>query len=189
MRTNHRGEDVFLYRLRTTPEGARRLFMVYLERINELADHPEWYHLLKNSCTINIGAMRISPAEPDRLISATCSMAGSIATCTTPAGWTRPCRSQSYAGSPGSTRPRLEADQDPDFSARHLRIVTGPIAKSKAPIRQAPGNKQIALSNRSPRGKSPSKDMMSASSAPPKAVSTGATGSRSPSNVPPEFPG
>ena len=32
----------------------RALFLVYLERINELADRPEWYHLLKNSCTINI---------------------------------------------------------------------------------------------------------------------------------------
>ena len=45
---------VFLYRLRTSPEVARRLFLVYLERINELADHPEFYHLFSNSCTINI---------------------------------------------------------------------------------------------------------------------------------------
>ena len=29
-------------------------FQVYLERINELADRPEFYHLLSNSCTINI---------------------------------------------------------------------------------------------------------------------------------------
>src|SRR4029450_10592277 len=28
--------------------------MVSLERINELADRPEFYHLLTNSCTINI---------------------------------------------------------------------------------------------------------------------------------------
>jgi hypothetical protein len=28
--------------------------MIYLERINELADRPEFYHLLSNSCTINI---------------------------------------------------------------------------------------------------------------------------------------
>ena len=28
--------------------------MVYLKRINELADQPEFYHLLSNSCTINI---------------------------------------------------------------------------------------------------------------------------------------
>jgi hypothetical protein len=54
VRTNHRGEDVFLYPIRTSPEWARRLFLVYLERINELDDRPEFYHLLKNSCTINI---------------------------------------------------------------------------------------------------------------------------------------
>ena len=36
------------------PRPARRLLLVYLARINELADRPEWYHLLTNSCTINI---------------------------------------------------------------------------------------------------------------------------------------
>jgi len=35
-------------------EKVRELLLVYLERINELADRPEWYHLLSNSCTINI---------------------------------------------------------------------------------------------------------------------------------------
>jgi hypothetical protein len=54
VRTDYRNEDVFLYRLRTSPEVARRLFLVYLERINELADRPEFYHLLSNSCTVNI---------------------------------------------------------------------------------------------------------------------------------------
>jgi Domain of unknown function (DUF4105) len=54
VRTNYRNEDVFLYRIRTSVELARRLFLVYLERINELADQPEFYHLLSNSCTINI---------------------------------------------------------------------------------------------------------------------------------------
>ena len=54
VRANHRGEPVYLYRLNTSAEDARRLLMVYLERINELADHPEFYHLLTNSCTINI---------------------------------------------------------------------------------------------------------------------------------------
>jgi hypothetical protein len=54
VRANHRGEPVYLYRLNTSPDDARRLLMVYLARINELADHPEFYHLLTNSCTINI---------------------------------------------------------------------------------------------------------------------------------------
>ena len=54
VRTNYRNEDVFLYHLRVPRENARQLLSIYLERINELADRPEWYHLLSNSCTINI---------------------------------------------------------------------------------------------------------------------------------------
>jgi hypothetical protein len=54
VRTNHRRETVYLYRLNSSPEDARRLLLVYLTRINELANRPEFYHLLSNSCTINI---------------------------------------------------------------------------------------------------------------------------------------
>jgi len=54
LRTNYRNEEVYLYHLNISREAARRLFLVYVERINELHDHPEWYHLLSNSCTINI---------------------------------------------------------------------------------------------------------------------------------------
>lgn len=54
VRTNFRGEEVFLYPIRISPEAARRLFLVYVDRINELADQPEFYNLLSNSCTINI---------------------------------------------------------------------------------------------------------------------------------------
>jgi uncharacterized protein DUF4105 len=54
VRTNHRGETVYLYRLNASPDKVRELLLVYLERINELADRPEFYHLLSNSCTINI---------------------------------------------------------------------------------------------------------------------------------------
>src|SRR5262252_7544774 len=54
LRAIHRREAVYLYRLNTSPEDTRRLLMVYLTRINELADRPEFYNLLTNSCTINI---------------------------------------------------------------------------------------------------------------------------------------
>ena len=53
-RASHRDEEVFIYPLRTEPEGVRRLLRVYLERINEIYDRAEFYHLLKNNCTINI---------------------------------------------------------------------------------------------------------------------------------------
>jgi hypothetical protein len=54
VRTNYRREPVYLYRLNTSADDARRLLLVYLGRINQLADHPEFYNLLTNSCTINI---------------------------------------------------------------------------------------------------------------------------------------
>jgi hypothetical protein len=54
VRTNHRGETTYLYRLNASLAEERELLRIYLERINQLADKPEWYHLLSNSCTINI---------------------------------------------------------------------------------------------------------------------------------------
>jgi hypothetical protein len=54
VRTNYRKETVYLYRLSSSLDKERELLMVYLKRINELADRPEFYHLLSNSCTINI---------------------------------------------------------------------------------------------------------------------------------------
>ncbi len=54
VRTNFRGENVYLYRIQTSPERVRQLFRVYLDRMNQLADRPEFYRLLSNSCTINI---------------------------------------------------------------------------------------------------------------------------------------
>lgn len=53
-RASHRNEQVYCYRIRAHPERVRQLLELYLERINDLADRPEWYHLLSNSCTINI---------------------------------------------------------------------------------------------------------------------------------------
>jgi hypothetical protein len=54
VRTNYRHEDVYMYRIRSSPEPARRLLGIYLARINELANHSEFYHLLSNSCTVSV---------------------------------------------------------------------------------------------------------------------------------------
>jgi hypothetical protein len=54
VRTNYRHEEVYLYRIQMSPERARRLFLVYLDRINQLAEQPEFYRLLSNNCTVNI---------------------------------------------------------------------------------------------------------------------------------------
>ena len=67
LRTNFRHEDVYMYHIRTTPERARRLFRVYLQRINELYARPEFYHLLTNSCTINIVSYARIAGKPWRI--------------------------------------------------------------------------------------------------------------------------
>jgi hypothetical protein len=54
VRAIHRNEAVYLYRLNTSAADARSLLLIYLKRINEIADRPEWYHLLSNNCTLNI---------------------------------------------------------------------------------------------------------------------------------------
>ncbi|HET9700387.1 MAG TPA: DUF4105 domain-containing protein [Burkholderiales bacterium] len=54
VRTNHRGEQVFLYRLRMPPERARALLVHYLEEVNRLARKPAWYNALTQSCTTTI---------------------------------------------------------------------------------------------------------------------------------------
>jgi len=66
VRTDHRHEDVYMYRIRTSAENARRLFRIYLARINELADRPEFYHLLSNSCTVNIVRYARAAGKPPR---------------------------------------------------------------------------------------------------------------------------
>ena len=54
VRAIHRQETVYLYHLNSSLADVRQLLLIYLARINELADRPEFYNLFTNSCTINI---------------------------------------------------------------------------------------------------------------------------------------
>ena len=67
VRTNFRHEDVFLYPLNVSPENARALFLIYLDRINQLADRPEFYNLLVSNCTLNIVRYARLVGKPTRL--------------------------------------------------------------------------------------------------------------------------
>jgi uncharacterized protein DUF4105 len=53
-RTNYRGEQVYLYRMRVSAEQARALLVDYLDEVNQLADHPQWYNALTQNCTTTI---------------------------------------------------------------------------------------------------------------------------------------
>lgn len=56
VRTDYRNppEDVYLFRLRMDPARARRLFMSYVEKINQLRETPEWYNTAATNCTTNV---------------------------------------------------------------------------------------------------------------------------------------
>ncbi len=54
LRTNYRGEEVYLYPLDATVETARELLVNYIARINELARKPTWYNAATHNCTTTI---------------------------------------------------------------------------------------------------------------------------------------
>jgi len=54
LRTNYRGEDVYLYRLDVAPADAALLLRRYLEAVNGLREHPQWYNALTQNCTTAI---------------------------------------------------------------------------------------------------------------------------------------
>ncbi len=66
LRAAHRGEQVFLYRLRHPVEQARALLLDYMAEINRLTQSPRWYNALTHNCTtaIRYHAKRVDVAKP-----------------------------------------------------------------------------------------------------------------------------
>lgn len=54
VRTNVRGEDVRLYRLRSTPAFRRRLLAAYIADCERLATTPRFFHTLITNCTTQV---------------------------------------------------------------------------------------------------------------------------------------
>jgi Domain of unknown function (DUF4105) len=54
LRTNYRGEQVYLYRLTTPPATARALLLDYAATMDDLAKRPVFYNALTHNCTTTI---------------------------------------------------------------------------------------------------------------------------------------
>jgi hypothetical protein len=54
LRTNFRKEDVYLYHTRSSPEQARAVLLSYIDSVNSLRDHPEWYNALTTNCVTSV---------------------------------------------------------------------------------------------------------------------------------------
>jgi hypothetical protein len=118
VRSNVRGEDVRIYRLRMTPGDAQRLLREYLEEANELAAGPRFYNTLTSNCTTLVFDM-VRVIHPGLPLDARVILAGYL---------------PNYAYAVGATDSRMpfeklrelsrihdkavQADADPDFSAR-----------------------------------------------------------------------
>ena len=64
LRTNVRGEDVYVYRLDVSPSDARLFLLRYLGEVNQLRERPQWYNALTENCTTSI--KRIAGADARR---------------------------------------------------------------------------------------------------------------------------
>lgn len=51
VRTNARGEDMYLYRLNIPPAGLRQMFLGYLDKARQLQRAPRFYNTLTSNCT------------------------------------------------------------------------------------------------------------------------------------------
>ena len=66
LRTQHRDDDVYVYRVRATPEQVRELFVDVLNRVNKLSNKPEFYDTFTNNCTTNI-VRHVNQLSPGRI--------------------------------------------------------------------------------------------------------------------------
>jgi hypothetical protein len=63
LRTNYKHEDIYLYRLRFSPDEARVRFIEYIYVLNELYARPAWYNVITHNCTTAIRALHPSAQQ------------------------------------------------------------------------------------------------------------------------------
>ncbi|PTL80783.1 DUF4105 domain-containing protein [Vitiosangium sp. GDMCC 1.1324] len=54
LRSNYRGDDVYLYPVRASQERTVAFFLDMVHRMNALHEHPEFYNSFTNNCTTNL---------------------------------------------------------------------------------------------------------------------------------------
>jgi hypothetical protein len=56
LRTNFRKEDVYLYPTTVNKEKVRKLFLVILNRVNDIAENPQFYNTLSQNCLTSLAS-------------------------------------------------------------------------------------------------------------------------------------
>jgi hypothetical protein len=66
VRVKHRKADVYVYRTTATPEQTQAMFRDVMQRVNGLAEKPEFYDTFSNNCTTNI-VRHVNALSPGRV--------------------------------------------------------------------------------------------------------------------------
>ncbi len=66
-RTVYNDEHVYLYHTTASPEASQALLVDVLNRVNQLAQRPEFYDTLTNNCTSNI-VRHVNHIRPNRIV-------------------------------------------------------------------------------------------------------------------------
>jgi hypothetical protein len=65
LRTNFRGEQVYLYPLAVPLDAAKAVFVEYLRAATDLREHPQWYNALTDNCTTTLIGQSRRVATPN----------------------------------------------------------------------------------------------------------------------------
>jgi hypothetical protein len=66
VRVKHRNADVYIYRTTATAEKSQAMFKDVMDRVNSLAQTPEFYDTLSNNCTTNL-VRHVNALRPGRV--------------------------------------------------------------------------------------------------------------------------
>jgi Domain of unknown function (DUF4105) len=103
LRTNYRGEEVYLYRLATPPDRGA-LLLDYVKSMNALRDRPAWYKRSPTTARRASGRTRRRSEGSRRSTGAWSSTVAPIRCSTSAARWTPACRSRSSGRHASSIR-------------------------------------------------------------------------------------
>lgn len=118
VRSNIRGEDVRIYRLRMTPADARVLLREYVAEANKLAREPRFYNTLTANCTTLVFAM-VRVIHPGLPLDPRILLSGYLPDYAYDLGATDTSRPFAELRELAKIHDRaLRADADPDFSVR-----------------------------------------------------------------------
>lgn len=138
VRTNVRGEDVYLYRIALSPEARRSLFLAFVAEADQLAARPRFYQTVTTNCTTLIWRM-MAPIVPDLPLDYRLLLSGYLAEYVHDVGGLDKRHSLAELRALGRITDRAHAaDQRPDFSAA-IRAGIPPLSQELPPEQPGAG--------------------------------------------------